>query len=113
MDVVFHRRDLGLGVEQVRVGVSGDHVTHGRLIYHFIDLHIFVYYRADRTVAEFIARLGGYAVQFSAKPISLKSPLLTANPQSYATQSISLVILCTLVCPSASGVIVVSTVIPG
>ena len=50
---------------------------------------------------------------FSAKPISLKSPLLTANPQSYATQSISLVILCTLVCPSASGVIVVSTVIPG
>ena len=64
MDVVFHRRDLGLGVEQVRVGVNGDHIAHGRLIYHFIDLHIFVYYRADRTVAEFIARLGGYAVHF-------------------------------------------------
>lgn len=64
MDVVFHRRDLGLGVEQVRVGVSGDHIAHGRLICHFIDLHIFVYYRADRTVAEFIARLGGYAVHF-------------------------------------------------
>lgn len=64
MDVVFHRRDLGLGVEQVRVGVNGDHITHGRLVYQLVDLHIFVYYRTDHAAAEFIARLGGYAVHF-------------------------------------------------
>ena len=64
MDVVFHRRDLGLGVEQVRVGVYGDHVTHGRLVYQLVDLHIFVYYRTNHAAAEFIACPSGYTIHF-------------------------------------------------
>lgn len=113
MDVVFHRRDLGLGVEQVRVRVNGDHVTHGRLVCQLVGLHIFVYYRTNRAAAEFIACPSGYTIHFFREADLSEIPSADCKSAVICYQSISLVILCTLVCPSASGVIVVSTVIPG
>ena len=66
-DVVFHCRDLGLGVEQVGVGIYGDHVAYGLLVCHFVNLCIFIQYRTDSTAAEFIAGLGGYTVHLLRK----------------------------------------------
>lgn len=64
VDVVFHRGNLGLGVEQIGVRVNGDHVTHGRLVCQLVGLHIFVYYRTNRAAAEFIACPSGYTIHF-------------------------------------------------
>ena len=65
--MVFHCRDLGLGVEQVGVGIYGDHVAYGRLFCHFVGFGMIVKYRADGTAAEFIAGLGGYTVHLFRK----------------------------------------------
>ena len=67
VDVVFHCRDLGLGVEQVSVGIYGDHVAYGRLVCHFVNLCIFIQYRTDSTTAEFVAGLGGHTVHLFRK----------------------------------------------
>ena len=67
VDVVFHCRDLGLGVEQVGVGIYGDHVAYGRFVCHFVNLCIFIQYRTDSTTAEFVAGLGGHTVHLFRK----------------------------------------------
>ena len=66
-DVVFHCRDLGLSVEQVRVGICGDHVANGRLFCQLVRLRIFIQHGTNRTAAEFIACLGGYTVHLFRK----------------------------------------------
>ena len=40
-DALFHCRDLGLGVQQVGVGIYGDHVTYGWLVFQLVGLHTF------------------------------------------------------------------------
>ena len=49
-DVVFHCGDLGLGVEQVGIGIHGDHVAHGRLVCQFVNPYGFIRYCADGVV---------------------------------------------------------------
>ena len=72
--MVFHCRDLGLGVQQVGIGICGDHVAHGRLFRHFVGPGIIVKYRADGTAAEFITCLGGYAIHLFHKADFFKIP---------------------------------------
>ncbi len=83
VDVVFHRGNLGLGVEQIGVRVNGDHVTHGRLVCQLVGLHIFVYYRTNRAAAEFIACPSGYTIHlfrkadlFKISPADSKSTII-------------------------------------
>ena len=95
VDVVFHCRDLGLGVEQIGVRVNGDHVTHGRLVCQLVGLHIFVYYRTNRAAAEFIACPSGYTIHFFREADLSEIPSADCKSAVICYQSISLVILST------------------
>ena len=95
VDVVFHRGNLGLGVEQIGVRVNGDHVTHGRLVCQLVGLHIFVYYSTNRAAAEFIACPSGYTIHFFREADLSEIPSADCKSAVICYQSISLVILST------------------